>query len=71
MAIESTANPLPNKGPSRARDCYDLKDIDIVLEQQQKTLNNHTHQTRLVLRENNMVLLVIQFAFHLQDDTAL
>jgi hypothetical protein len=76
-------NPLPNNELSRARDCYDLakedrcqrfstyKDIGIVLEQQQRTLNNHTHQTSLVWRENDMVLLVIKFAFHLQGDTAL
>jgi hypothetical protein len=82
-AIDSTANPLPNNEPSRPRDCCDLakedrcqrfgtyKDIDIVLEQQQRTLNNRTRKTRLVWRENGMVLLVIQFALHLQDDTAL
>jgi hypothetical protein len=67
--------------PSRPRDCYDLvkedrrerfgtyKDIDIVLEQQQRDLNGYTHQIRLLWRENDTVMLITQLAFHLQDST--
>jgi hypothetical protein len=45
------------------------KDIDIVLEQQQRNLNAYTHQIRLFWRENDMVLLIIRLALHLRDDT--